>query len=80
VSLQEYLTTTYDSDWEYIDGEVLERRVPDIAVTISRPAGRVLREPPFLCIEILSPEDRASRGEEKIDDYLQFGVPFRLVT
>lgn len=51
-------------------------RVPDIAVTINRPAGRVLQEPPFLCIEILSPEDRASRVEEKIDDYLQFGVRF----
>lgn len=49
-------------------------RVPDIAVTIKRPTGRILREPPFLCVEILSPEDRASRIEEKIDDYLRFGV------
>jgi len=49
-------------------------RVPDIAVTTTPVAGRILREPPFLCIEILSPEDRASRIEEKIDDYLRFGV------
>jgi Uma2 family endonuclease len=49
-------------------------RVPDIAVTTGRVTERVLREPPFLCIEILSPEDRASRIEEKIDDYLKFGV------
>jgi Uma2 family endonuclease len=49
-------------------------RVPDIAVTTSRPAGRILQAPPFLCIEILSPEDRASRIQEKIDDYLTFGV------
>ena len=49
-------------------------RVPDIAVTKQKPRGKVLVEPPFLCIEILSPEDRASRLEEKIDDYLRFGV------
>lgn len=56
--------------------QVAPRRfcVPDIAVTASRPAGRILREPPFLCIEILSPEDRASRIEDRIDDYLRFGV------
>ncbi len=51
-------------------------RVPDIAVTVGKPRGRVLTEPPFLCIEILSPEDRASRVEEKIDDYLRFGVAY----
>src|SRR5581483_8848549 len=45
-------------------------RVPDIAVTTHRVRGRILREPPFLCIEILSPDDRASRIEEKIDEYL----------
>jgi Uma2 family endonuclease len=49
-------------------------RVPDIAVTTQKAKGRILREPLFLCIEILSPEDRASRIEEKIDDYLNFGV------
>ena len=35
-----------------------------------------LREPPFLCIEILSPEDRAGRIQRKIDDYLAFGVRY----
>jgi Uma2 family endonuclease len=116
VSLEEYLTTVYEPDCEYVEGEVLERnmgelehgglqmviaswlftrrkqfgihvfpetrtqisarrfRVPDIAVTTKKPAGRILREPPLLCIEILSPEDRASRIEDKIDDYLNFGV------
>ena len=49
-------------------------RIPDIAATIHKPKGRILREPPFLCIEVLSPEDRTSRTEVKIDDYLKFGV------
>jgi len=49
-------------------------RIPDIAVTKHKARGRVLLEPPFLCIEILSPDDRASRLENKIDDYLRFGV------
>jgi Uma2 family endonuclease len=49
-------------------------RVPDIAVTTARPGGPILMEPPFLCIEILSPEDRVSHVEDKIDDYLAFGV------
>jgi Uma2 family endonuclease len=50
-------------------------RIPDIAVTLDKPSARILKTPPFLCVEILSPEDRSSRMEEKIDDYLNFGVP-----
>jgi Uma2 family endonuclease len=49
-------------------------RIPDVTVTTQRVRGRVLNEPPLLCIEILSPEDRAARIEDKIDDYLQFGA------
>lgn len=51
-------------------------RIPDIAVTTRKAKGRLLTEPPFLCIEILSPEDRANRLEDKIDDYLRFGVAY----
>jgi Uma2 family endonuclease len=50
-------------------------RVPDITVVIgSVPTTRVLVEPPLLCIEILSPEDRMERLQERIEDYLTFGV------
>jgi Uma2 family endonuclease len=118
VSEQEYLATVYEPDAEYVDGEILERavpeldhsglqglivnwlmnrrkdiginvfpeartqvaahryRVPDVAVTLGKAKGRILNEAPFLCIEIVSPEDRVSRMEEKIDDYLRFGVQY----
>lgn len=118
VSVDEYLSTVYAPDREYIDGEVLERnvgesghsgiqmivaallygqrhergihifpelrvqvaarrfRVPDITVTTHRIEGPILRTPPLLCIEILSPKDRASRIEKTIDDYLAFGVQY----
>ncbi len=49
-------------------------RIPDILVTVGKLKGKILHEPPFICIEILSPEDRASRVEPKIDEYLDFGV------
>jgi Uma2 family endonuclease len=52
-------------------------RVPDVCVMLGpEPDGNILTEPPFLCIEVLSPEDRLSRMQEKIDDYLRFGVRF----
>lgn len=50
-------------------------RVPDVTVVRgSKPSGRVITEPALLVVEILSPEDRASRMSVKIDDYLRFGV------
>ena len=51
-------------------------RVPDVTVCTGKPRERILRTPPFLCIEIVSPEDRASELQEKIDDYVSFGVPY----
>ena len=51
-------------------------RVPDICVFLSNPGERVPTKPPFICIEILSPEDRMSRVEVRINDYLAMGVPY----
>ncbi len=52
-------------------------RIPDICVVLNRrPTTAVFREPPFLCIEILSAEDRASRVRQKIGDYLSLGVQY----
>jgi Uma2 family endonuclease len=50
-------------------------RVPDVTVVLGvKPSGRIITAPPFIVIEILSPEDRAYRMQEKITDYLDFGV------
>lgn len=49
-------------------------RVPDIIVLAKRPAGPIVQEPPLLCIEILSPRDLMQEMQERIDDYLDFGV------
>ena len=51
-------------------------RVPDICVFLRDPGERVPATPPFLCVEILSPEDRMSRIEERINDYLRMGVAY----
>lgn len=117
VSLEEYLTTSYRPDCDYLEGELLERnvgeydhsrlqtqisrylsnrekewgilvlveqrvqvkarrfRIPDITVlTGPRPSGGIITEPPFLCIEILSPDDRMLEMQQRVDDYLAFGV------
>jgi Uma2 family endonuclease len=50
-------------------------RVPDVTVTR---AGlewqRILRTPPLLFIEILSPEDTLTKVRQRVDDYLRFGT------
>jgi len=51
-------------------------RVPDICVFLGDPHEDIPTTPPFLCIEILSPKDRADRFLRKIDDYLKFGVQY----
>ncbi len=119
VSVQEYLTTDYSPDCDYVEGMVLERnvgerdhsslqkalivylgvrerdlgirvypeqrvqvqttrfRVPDICVILgSPPDEQIFTRPPFLCIEILSKDDRMTQIEERIHDYLNFGVRY----
>ena len=118
VTIQEYLSTSYRPDCDYVDGEVQEQnvgtfdhgrlqgaifayfynrrkewgirvvpeqrvqvsptrfRVPDVCVIVGEPTGQIFREPPFICIEILSPDDRVSRTNERMADYLRFGVPY----
>jgi len=55
-------------------------RVPDVVLVAGpKPEGRIIRTAPFLVIEIVSPDDRVDELEEKIDDYLAFGVAYVLV-
>ena len=118
VPVEEYLSTDYEPDCDYVDGELIDRnvgeknrskvqgwfvaffynkraalglhvfpelrmrlgpqkyRVPDVCVVLGpEPDEDILTAPPFLCIEILSPEDRASRMQHKLADYVAFGVP-----
>jgi Uma2 family endonuclease len=53
-------------------------RVPDVCVVTEKPEGtfgrRIVTQPPFLCVEILSPEDTAVEALEKVREYLSFGV------
>jgi len=118
ISEREYLSTDYEVDCDYVDGEVQERnvgewdhsslqailvayfysrrkdlnltvlpeirtrvaparyRIPDLAVLVDAEKERILTKPPFLCIEILSPEDRWSRVEARINDFLAMGVRY----
>jgi Uma2 family endonuclease len=52
-------------------------RVPDVcAVLASDPVEPIVRRAPFLCVEILSAEDRVLRLNERISDYFQMGVRY----
>ncbi len=51
-------------------------RIPDVClVARSQPIEQVLTKPPLAVIEILSPEDRISRYNERLADYRQMGIP-----
>lgn len=119
IRVEEYLSTSYRPDCDYVDGVVEERnlgernhaqlqmavsawlhsrrkelgihvfpeqrvrvsrtryRVPDVCVVAGeKPVEQVFTAPPFICIEILSPDDRMSRMQVRVDDYLAFGVPY----
>ena len=52
-------------------------RIPDVTVARSSQfQGEIFTNPPHLCIEILSKDDTLDYMQEKIDDYLNFGVPY----
>jgi Uma2 family endonuclease len=52
-------------------------RIPDVcAVKGAKPDEQIFTRPPYLCVEILSRDDRMSQMQERISDYLQMGVAY----
>ena len=52
-------------------------RVPDVCIVAGfKPTEQILSRPPIVCIEILSRDDRMTAMQERIGDYLQFGVRY----
>ena len=54
---------------------VARYRVPDVTVLLES-VEPIVTSPPFICIEVLSKDDTMQYMQEKIDDYLDFGVPY----
>jgi Uma2 family endonuclease len=51
-------------------------RIPDVALAaLPIPDEEVITSPPWLCIEVMSPDDTMSAMQDRLDDYLRFGVP-----
>ncbi|SRR5579871_203766 len=77
-----FLNANYGKFWSATECRVrmspTRFRIPDICLATVRPGPEdgPLTDPPFLAIEVLSPDDRASDLEEKIRDYLACGVKF----
>src|SRR5579872_2978726 len=57
--------------------QVSERRfrIPDVCVVVGQDeTDQIFHRPPFICIEILSKDDTLDSVQNRIDDYLKFGV------
>ena len=68
---------TYSFPDQRVQVKATRFRVPDVCVYIgAEPDEQIFRTPPFLAIEILSKDDRASDLQEKLDDYRDFSIPF----
>ena len=118
VSVQDYLSTSYRPDRDYIDGILIHRnvgqkdhsklqgeiyawfrerrralrlaafpeqriqvaprryRIPDVCVVnLPEPDDQIFTSPPYICIEVLSPDDTFPALQDRFDDYLAMGVP-----
>jgi len=52
-------------------------RVPDVCVIAGdEPDEQIFTSPPFICIEVLSPEDRLSAMQKRVGDFRAMGVPY----
>jgi Uma2 family endonuclease len=76
-----YLSIHYPAFWTAVECRVQVKatryRVPDvICVRGPEPQVDIVTEPPFIAVEVLSPDDRADDLQDKVDDYLSFGIPY----
>jgi Uma2 family endonuclease len=83
--LQGILVTIFNANrraWDVVAGTELRvqvaatrYRIPDVCVLRrSDPADDIVRTPPLICIEVLSPEDRMQRVQERVEDFARMGV------
>jgi len=81
-AIAHYLRTYYKKRvWAGVEVRVQVQktrfRIPDVTIMLgAKPAERVIRKPPAVAVEVLSSDDRAGDLEEKINDYLAFGVQY----
>lgn len=114
ISVAEYLSSVYDPDRDFVDGELENRnvgekdhaklqfklaklleaagnyfvaietriqvsptrfRIPDVSVYEEEPEEQIFTAPPLVVAEILSPEDRMSRMQRKVEDHRAMGCP-----
>jgi Uma2 family endonuclease len=51
-------------------------RIPDVCVIAAGlPREKIIRTPPLLCVEVLSPRDTLKAMRKRCQDYLDMGVP-----
>jgi Uma2 family endonuclease len=50
-------------------------RIPDLTVTLAKPTKRWVTEPPYLVVEILSDGQSLADIRDRINDYVEFGIP-----
>jgi len=51
-------------------------RIPDICVVqLPEPDEQIFTQPPYICVEVLSPDDSFPKLQSRLDDYLSMGVP-----
>jgi Uma2 family endonuclease len=51
-------------------------RIPDVCVVqLPEPDEQIFTTPPYICIEVLSPDDTFPKLQDRLDDYLSMGVP-----
>lgn len=81
VSCASYIRSKCKGYWAVVEVRMQVKkdrfRIPDVTIVKGgKPGTRIFVEPPLAVVEVLSPEDRMSSMQQRIDDYLEFGVAY----